>query len=341
VKNSMNENILLDVKDLSKFFPVTRGFFNKAYGYIKAVNNISFQINKGQTLGLAGESGCGKTTAGKVIIRLLEPTSGRIMFHLDNKIVDMGNVDKKNLKSLRKKVAMIFQDPTSSLNPRFSVKEIIADPLIVHKIAKGIKLNEIVTNLIELVGLKASYLKRYPHEFSGGQKQRIGVARALVLEPKLIIADEPVSSLDISIQAQILTLLKKLQKKLGFACLFISHDLRVIKHMSDVVAIMYLGKVVELAEVEELYWKPKHPYTEALLSAIPVIGNESRTKRILLKGNVPNPLNVPSGCQFHPRCPYAIPKCAKEEPIIQKLSVKDSHLVSCHLAKELNLKGVS
>lgn len=334
------ERILLDVKGLKKYFPITRGFFRRAVGYIKALDDISLQIYEGKTLGLAGESGCGKTTAGRVILRMLEPTAGKITFYMDNQAVDLSRIDGRQLKPFRRRIAMIFQDPASSLNPRLTVKEIVGDPLIVHKAARGKKLEDIVVNLLELVGLKADYMSRYPHEFSGGQKQRIGIARALVLRPKLIIADEPVSALDMSIQAQILALLENLQKEFGFAYLFISHDLRTVKYMSSKVAIMYLGKIVEIAEGSELYKEPKHPYTEALISAVPTTAYEKKTKRIVLKGDVPNPADPPSGCHFHPRCPYAVPACSQSEPVLQQLSSESQRQVSCHLAKDLNLKGI-
>ncbi len=334
------DRVLLNVKGLKKYFPITKGLLRKEVGQIKALDDVDLQINEGETLGLAGESGCGKTTAGRVILRMLEPTAGEILFHTDNGAVDLSKMDGKGLKPFRRQMAMIFQDPASSLNPRLTVKEIVGDPLIVHKVAGGRELEDTVANLLELVGLEADYMSRYPHEFSGGQKQRIGIARALVLGPKLIIADEPVSALDMSIQAQILNLLESLQEDLGFSCLFISHDLRAVKYMSRKVAIMYLGKIVEIAEVEELYRAPKHPYTEALLSAVPTTGYEKKAKRIVLRGDVPNPADPPSGCHFHPRCPYAIPECSQSEPELQKLSLQSERTVACHLSKELNLKGI-
>lgn len=317
---------LLEVRGLVKHFPIKEGIiFQRQKGVIRAVDGVDLFINRGETLGLVGESGCGKTTVGRVILRLEEATSGEVIFDGKN----VYELEGEELRQLRRDMQIIFQDPYSSLNPRMMVGDIIGEPLEVHKIASGVEKQEKVFELIEKVGLSPEHYFRYPHEFSGGQRQRIGVARALALNPRLIICDEPVSALDVSVQSQILNLMKDLQKEFNLTYLFISHDLSVIRHISNRVAVMYLGKIVELAEVNELFERPLHPYTEALLSAIPIPDPEARREKIILKGDVPSPANPPSGCRFHTRCPRAMPICSKVEP--EFVNVGNEHYVACLL----------
>jgi oligopeptide transport system ATP-binding protein len=293
---------ILEVKHLVKHFPITKGFiFQKQVGAVKAVDDVSFSIRQGETLGLVGESGCGKTTTGRVILRLMEPTSGEVQFENQN-IFKLG---KEELRRMRRNMQIIFQDPYSSLNPRMTVGDIIGEPLEIHNLARGKEKVRRVQELLEVVGLSPYHANRYPHEFSGGQRQRIGIARALAVNPKLIICDEPVSALDVSIQAQVLNLLQELQREFGLTYLFIAHDLSVVKHISDRIAVMYLGKIVEIATAEELFANPQHPYTEALLSAVPIPDPTMRRERIILPGDVPSPVNPPKGCRFHTRCLYA------------------------------------
>jgi len=316
------DEILIEIKNLKKYFPVRSGFGKKAY--IKAVDDVSFFIKKGETLGLVGESGCGKSTTGRTIIRLYEPTSGQIIFKGED-------ITKKDMLPYRKYMQMIFQDPYASLNPRMTVGDIIGEPIEIHNIAKGNEKKERVQELLRLVGLNSEHANRYPHEFSGGQRQRIGIARALAVEPEFIICDEPISALDVSIQAQIVNMLEDLQQELGLTYLFIAHDLSMVKHISSRVGVMYLGKLVELASSNELYEKPLHPYTQALLSAIPIPDpkiSRERT-RIILEGDVPSPLNPPSGCRFRTRCRYAFDRCKEEEPVLK--DVGSGHYVACHL----------
>ncbi|MBC7222359.1 dipeptide ABC transporter ATP-binding protein [Candidatus Bipolaricaulota bacterium] len=332
--------VLLRVNRLKKYFPVRRGVFRRIVGWVKAVDEVDFFIRQGETLGLVGESGCGKTTCARTILRLIEPTSGEVWFRSKHfgREVDVVHADKKTMKLLRREMQIIFQDPYSSLNPRMTVGDIIGEPLVVHGLAKGKALRERVAELLEAVGLKPEHMRRYPHEFSGGQRQRIGIARALALNPQLVVCDEPVSALDVSIQAQILNLLEDLQDQFGLTYLFVAHDLSVVKHISDRVAVMYLGKIVELAETEELFLRPRHPYTEALLSAVPVPDPDYQAERIILQGDVPSPVNPPKGCRFHPRCMYAKDICANQTPELVDLG--GEHYVACHFASQLTLRGV-
>lgn len=320
------QEVLLEVKDLVKHFPIRQGvIFSKQVGAVQAVDGISFNVNKGETLGLVGESGCGKTTAGRCILRLIEPTSGEVKF--DGK--DVPSLPKDELRELRKEMQIIFQDPYGSLNPRMTVGDIVGEPLHIHKLAKGAAKEKRVREILETVGLSAFHARRFPHEFSGGQRQRIGIARALAVDPRLIICDEPVSALDVSIQAQVINLLQDLQEEFGLTYLFIAHDLSVVKHISDRVAVMYLGKIVELTGKTELYRNPKHPYTQALLSAIPEADPTIKKERILLKGDVPSPINPPTGCRFHTRCPKAMDICKTKDPAF--VDTGDGHFVACHL----------
>lgn len=321
----MNENSLLRVENITKQFPIYGGLFSKQVAAVKAVQDISFEINKGETLGLVGESGCGKSTLGRSLIRLIEPSSGKIFF----KNKEITKADGTELRELRKKMQIIFQDPYASLNPRMTIGAILEEPLIIHNLFNSAKdRQDRVRELINLVGLRPEHLSRYPHEFSGGQRQRVGIARALAVNPELIICDEPVSALDVSIQAQVINLLMELQQKLGLTYIFIAHDLKVVEHVSHRVAVMYLGKIVELASADELYKNPKHPYTRALLSAIPIPDPKPRPERIILTGDVPSPLNPPTGCQFHPRCPMADANCAKQSPVLEP-KAGPQHFVSC------------
>lgn len=321
----MAEN-LLEVRNLKKYFPVKAGVFKRTVAHVKAVDDISFAVKEGETLGLVGESGCGKSTTGRTILRLLEATEGDVIFEGKN-VMDL---DKKALRAIRRDMQIIFQDPYASLNPRMTVADIVGEPLDIHKLAKNKKeRNEKVKEILENVGLGAEYMNRYPHEFSGGQRQRIGVARALAVDPKLIIADEPVSALDVSVQAQVVNLLQDLQKEYGLTYLFIAHDLSVVKHISDRVAVMYLGKIVELTDKKELFKNPIHPYTQSLLSAIPEADPRKKKDRIILKGDVPSPVDPPSGCRFHPRCPKAFEPCSVKEPEFKEYG--DGHFAACHL----------
>jgi peptide/nickel transport system ATP-binding protein len=336
---SNKQPILLQVRNLKKYFPIQRGFFRRVVGHVQAVDGVDFFIREGETLGLVGESGCGKTTTGRVILRGLEPTEGEVLFRQGEEMVDVFQVRGRELKALRREMQIIFQDPFSSLNPRMTVMDIVSEPLRIHGIAGGGELKTLVRELLEAVGLKAQHMNRYPYAFSGGQRQRIGIARALALRPRLIVADEPVSALDVSIQAQTLNLLEDLQKDFGLTYLFIAHDLSVVEHISDRVAVMYLGKVVELAQAEELYAHPVHPYTEALLSAVPRTDPDHATTRIPLPGDVPSPAAPPPGCKFHPRCRYAADICSAEAPLWRDLG--DDHWVACHRADELKLVGIA
>jgi len=339
-QGAVSDQMLLEVKDLKKHFPIKRGFFSsKIVGYVKAVDGVSFYIREGETLGLVGESGCGKTTAGRLVLRAYDPTAGEIWF-TDRNLgrINVPALDKQQLRQLRQNMQLIFQDPYSSLNPRMTLLEIVGEPLYVNKVAQGSEMKERVAELLRVVGLRPEYMSRYPHAFSGGQRQRIGVARALALNPQLVVCDEPVSALDVSVQAQILNLLQDLQQKFGLTYLFISHDLSVVEHISDRVAVMYVGKLVESATTAELFINPRHPYTEALLSAVPKPDPRIRTEPIVLPGEVADPANPPSGCYFHPRCQYQMGYCASEEPALREIA--PDHFVSCHRAEELRLMGV-
>jgi oligopeptide/dipeptide ABC transporter ATP-binding protein len=332
-------SILLEVKNLKKYFPIHKGFFRSVVGQVQAVDGVSFFIREGETLGLVGESGCGKTTTARTILRAYEPTAGEVWFRRNGEMVNIFQIPKEEMKALRREIQIIFQDPFSSLNPRMTVMDIVSEPLRIHEIARGDKLKSQVRELLEAVGLRAQHMNRYPYAFSGGQRQRIGVARALALRPKLIVCDEPVSALDVSIQAQTLNLLEDLQKEFGLTYLFIAHDLSVVEHISNRVAVMYLGNIVELAPAEDLYCNPLHPYTEALLSAVPRTDPDHVSQRIILPGDVPSPADPPPGCKFHPRCRYARDICKSEAPLWRELS--DDHWVACHLADELDLVGIA
>ncbi len=341
---SDQEHVLLDVKNLKKYFPIRRGFFKKVVGHVKAVDGVSFFIKKGETFGLVGESGCGKTTTGRTILRLLEPTAGEITFNYDGKSVRVDELDNEAMRALRRHMQIVFQDPYSSLNPRLTIKQIVGEPLIVNEMTSKDELADRVAQLLRAVGMRPEYLDRYPHAFSGGQRQRIGIARALALNPKLIVCDEPVSALDVSIQAQALNLLEDLQDDFDLTYLFVAHDLSVIKHISDRVAVMYVGKLVEMAETDALYVTPKHPYTEALMAAVPRPDPRARKERKVLEGEVANPANPPPGCYFHPRCPYSQAICEQEEPPFRDLGndlgSASGHWVACHFAEELELDGL-
>jgi peptide/nickel transport system ATP-binding protein len=335
----MESNVLLDVRDLKKHFPIQRGLFRRTVGHVRAVDGVSFTLHEGETLGLVGESGCGKTTTGRVILRAYDPTAGQVLFRKDGAMIDVTRIGPRALKELRRDMQIIFQDPFSSLNPRMTVFDIVSEPLQIHGQARGDDLKIQVSDLLQRVGLKPQHMNRYPNAFSGGQRQRIGIARALALRPKLIVCDEPVSALDMSIQAQVLNLLKDLQKDFGLTYLFISHDLSVVEHISNRVAVMYLGHMVELAPSTRLYAMPRHPYTEALLSAVPSIDPERPSRRIILTGDVPNPANPPSGCVFHTRCRYVKDICKTHVPEWRDLGA--NHWVACHRAEELSLVGAA
>lgn len=331
------QDVLLEVKGLKKYFPVKRGVLQRVVGQIKAVDGVDFYIKEGETLGLVGESGCGKSTLGRCVVRGIDPTAGTISFQLNGERVNIHSLERKELRAMRRHMQMIFQDPYSSLNPRMTVLEIIGEPLVANDLMKGQELRDRVAYLMEIVGLDRRYLKRYPHAFSGGQRQRLGIARALASNPKLIVCDEAVSALDVSVQAQILNLLQDLQEQFGLTYLFISHNLSVVSHLCERVSVMYVGKIVELAKTENLFASPKHPYTESLLSAIPVPDPEIRMERILLSGDVADPANTMSGCYFHPRCRYAKDICTMIKPDWQE--VEPGHYALCHFAKDLKLRG--
>jgi len=330
---------LLEVRGLQKFFPIRKGFLRRLVGHVRAVDGVSFHIDRGETLSLVGESGCGKTTTARCILRALAPTAGQILFRSgDGAVIDVATLPKSRLRPLRRQMQMIFQDPFSSLNPRRTLLDNISEPLVVNRIGTRQERVERVAELLRLVGLRPEFMRRFPHAFSGGQRQRVGIARALALSPSLVVADEPVSALDVSVQAQILNLMLDLQAELRLTYLFVAHDLSVVKHVSDRVAVMYVGRIVEVAPTERLFTAPRHPYTEALLSAVPKPDPRLRAQRIVLEGEVADAANPPAGCHFHPRCRYAVERCGTEAP--QLAEVEPGHVVSCHRAAELTLRGV-
>jgi len=341
-----SDEILLEVRHLKKYFPVRKGILQRVVAQVKAVDDIDLDIKRGETLGLVGESGCGKTTAGRTLIRLYDPTEGEIIFRSQRlakpgeacREINIAKTSYAEIKALRRDIQIIFQDPFSSLDPRMTVGAVVGEPLRVFGVGRGTEREDRIRGLLVAVGLKPDHMRRYPHEFSGGQRQRIGIARALALNPKLIVADEPVSSLDVSIQAQVINLLEDLQKEFGLTYLFITHNLSIVKHISNRVAVMYLGKIMELAETETLFFNPKHPYTEALMSAVPVPNPDYRVEQILLEGDVPSPINPPSGCPFHPRCLYVKDRCREEIPEYRDLG--SEHFVRCHFADSLNLRSL-
>jgi peptide/nickel transport system ATP-binding protein len=336
----MENQRLIEVSNLKKYFPVKKGFFRTVSGYVRAVDEIDFYINKGETLGIVGESGCGKTTIGKCIIRAMKPTEGSIYFRdFEGNTVDIASLPERELRPIRSRMQFIFQDPYASLDPRMTIMDIIGEPLKISKKATGNKLRKRIRELTGLVGLNTKYLNRYPHAFSGGQRQRIGIARAISTDPELIICDEAVSALDVSIRAQILNLLLEMQAKLGLSYLFISHDLSVVHHVSHRVAVIYAGKIVETASTKDIYLRPKHPYTEALLSAILDAGFLNKKQRILLKGEVANPVEPPTGCRFHPRCIYREKICKEEIPKL--IEVSSGHFAACHFHDKLTLGGIA
>jgi peptide/nickel transport system ATP-binding protein len=330
---------LLKVTGLQKLFPIKKGFLKRTVGHVRAVDGVDFHIDEGETLGLVGESGCGKTTTARCVLRAIEPTQGQIHMRMkDGSVVELGQLRPTELRALRRQMQMIFQDPFTSLNPRMTLLDLVGEPLLVHGLANRREREEQVADLLTRVGLRPEYMRRFPHAFSGGERQRIGIARALALHPRLVVADEPVSALDVSVQAQILNLLVDLQADFRLTYLFVAHDLSVVRHISNRVAVMYVGRIVELAETTEIFESPKHPYTAALLSAVPEPDPRVRTRRIVLQGEVANPASPPSGCYFHPRCPHAIDVCRTQTPAWQEVS--RGHFVGCHRAQELRLAGV-
>ena len=336
IENGNGSATLLDVRGLVKHFPVKRGFFRRTVGIVKAVDDISFDIREGETLSLVGESGCGKSTTARSIIRAYEPTAGEILFKTeDGNSIDLAQLSLVEMRPIRRQLQMIFQDPFSSLNPRMNIYEIISEPLLVHGIGSSSEREDRVAELLRVVRLRPEYMRRYPHAFSGGQRQRIGIARALALNPRLVLADEPVSGLDVSVQAQVINLMMDLQDELGLTYLFVSHDLSVVKQISNRVVVMYVGRIAEIGTPQELFESPKHPYTAALMSSVPKHHPSQRSKRYVLEGEVANPANPPTGCYFHPRCPFATDQCKVEVPPLVKS--KDGRYVSCHRADEIEL----
>lgn len=338
--NSPTRQPLLQVNHLKKYFPIRKGFARKIVGNIRAVDDVSFFVNEGETLGLVGESGCGKTTTSRCILRAFPPSSGEMIFRTkEGETVDLAKLNRRELHPLRVQMQMIFQDPYGSLNPRMTLFDIVGEPLFVNGLTNRRARVERVAELLQLVGLRPEYMQRYPHAFSGGQRQRIGIARALSVNPRLVVADEPVSALDVSVQAQILNLMLDLQKRLNLTYLFVAHNLSVVRHICDRVAVMYVGKLVEMSDTLELYAAPKHPYTAALMSAVPVADPRIKTGNVELKGEVPSPANPPSGCYFHPRCEFAVDQCRTESPVLREIT--PGHWVNCHRADELRLPGIA
>jgi peptide/nickel transport system ATP-binding protein len=337
--SALPDSVLLRVAGLQKLFPIRKGFWRRTVGQVRAVDGVNFDIDQGETLGLVGESGCGKTTTARCILRAIEPTAGQVLIRrADDSVIEMGQLRRAELRALRREMQMIFQDPFTSLNPRMTLLDLVGEPLLVHGLKSRRAREERVADLLRRVGLRPEYMRRFPHAFSGGERQRIGIARALALHPRLVVADEPVSALDVSVQAQILNLLIDLQAEFQLTYLFVAHDLSVVRHISNRVAVMYVGRMVELATTQELFSTPKHPYTAALLSAVPEPDPRIRSRRLMLQGEVANPAAPPSGCYFHPRCPYAIDVCRTDTPVWQEVS--PAHFVGCHRAQELQLAGV-
>ena len=330
---------ILTVNHLKKFFPIRKGFLGRVVGQVRAVDDVSLAVRAGETLGLVGESGSGKTTLGRCIVRAHAPTAGEILYRTsDDQSVDLAQLDKNGLRPYRREIRMMFQDPFSSLNPRMTVLDIVGEPLRINSVASGRQLEDRVAHTLERVGLRPEYMRRYPHAFSGGQRQRIGIARAIVFDPRIVIADEAVSALDVSVRAQILKLMRGLQRDLNLTYLFISHDLSVVEYVADRVAVMYVGKLVEVAETNALYHRPLHPYTEALISAVPKADPTHHSNRIVLQGEIPDPSNPPSGCYFHPRCPYVQERCKNDTPALRE--VEPGRFAACHFAEQLTLRGV-